>query len=147
MLTRPGPDSTCSTLTWSNTFIIASAIRSCAVIVRREVGVAAFGRGRHEAAVEVVEHRLAEPGAGGDHRGVAVRDRDALLQHRELVGLEHRHRVAERLEIVEQDAARQAAALGDRPHVHQPRHVAQPRDVVGDRAGHPEARRPRSAAG
>ena len=41
--------------------------------VRREVGVAALRRGRHEPAVDVVQHRFAEAGARGDHRGVAVR--------------------------------------------------------------------------
>ena len=78
---------------------------------RAPVGVAAFGRARHEAAVDVEQQRFAEAGAGGNHRGVAARLRDALLQHRELRRLEHRHRVGHRLEIVEDvDAAQRRAA-------------------------------------
>ena len=61
---------------------------------RAPVGVPAFRGARDEAAVEVVEERFAEPGAGRDHRGVAGRLRDALLQDRQLRRLEHRHRIA-----------------------------------------------------
>ena len=69
---------------------------------RGEVGVAAFRGRREEAAVDVVEQRFAEPGAGGNQRGVPRRHGDAFLQHRQLVGLEHGHGVRHRLEIVQQ---------------------------------------------
>ena len=61
----------------------------------------AFRRAGDEAAVHVVQHRLAEPGAGRNHGGVAIGVRDAALQHRQLVRLEHGDAVGERFEIVE----------------------------------------------
>jgi hypothetical protein len=101
---------------------------------RREVGVTALGRGGHEPAVDVVQQRFAEPGAGGDERRVAGLERHAFLEHRELVRLEHRHRVGHRLEVVEHrhgrlDPLRQRRAVDD------PRHVGEPRDQARDRAG------------
>ena len=108
---------------------------------RGEVGVAALGRERHEPAVDVVQHRDAEPGAGRDHRRVAARHGDALLQHRELVALEHRHRVGQRLEIVDDLGALQAERRAHRFAVDEPRHVGQPRHLIGDGAGDADARR------
>ena len=51
---------------------------------RGEVRVAALGRRRDEAAVDVVEQRLPESGAGRDQRDVAAAHRLALLQHVDL---------------------------------------------------------------
>ena len=55
-----------------------------AFAARGEVGVPAFGRRRHEPAVDAVEERLAEPRSGGNHRDVAAAGRLALLQHVDL---------------------------------------------------------------
>ena len=55
--------------------------RDLALVARREIGVPALGRGRNEAAVDVVQQRLAEAGAGRDQRDVAAAQRLALLQH------------------------------------------------------------------
>ena len=52
---------------------------------RREVRVAALRCERHEPAVDVVQHRDAHAGAGGDHRRISPGHGDALLQHREFV--------------------------------------------------------------
>ena len=55
--------------------------RDFAFGARGEVGVPAFRRRRDEAAVDVVQQRLAEAGAGRDQRDVAAAQRLALLQH------------------------------------------------------------------
>ena len=73
-----------------------------------EVGVPALRLAGNEAAVHVEQQRLAEPGARGDDGRVAVRKRDALLQDRQLVGLEHVDPVGERFEIVQHTRAAEA---------------------------------------
>ena len=65
---------------------------------------------------------------------------DALLEHRDLVRFQHRHAVAERLEVVQQQAVRETGRVGDRLDVHEPRHIRHPRDTVGHGAGDAEAR-------
>ena len=70
----------------------------------------ALGCAGHEASVDVVQHRFAESGTGRDHRGVAARLRNAVLQHLELVRLEHRHGERHRLEVVEDVHAAQRRA-------------------------------------
>ena len=55
--------------------------RDLAFGARGEVGVPAFRRRRNEAAVDVVEQRLAKAGSGRDERDVAAAQRLAFLQH------------------------------------------------------------------
>ncbi len=107
--------------------------RELARRARGEVRVAAFRGGRHEASVDVVQERFAEAGAGRDKRGVARRHCDAFLQRRELVGLEHRHGVRHRFEIV-QERNGAVEPLADRCGVGDPGHVDHPRDEPIDRA-------------
>ncbi len=108
---------------------------------RREVGVAALGRERNEAAVEIVEHADAHPGPGGDDRGIAARYRDALLQDGQLVRLEHRYGIGERFEIVDDLDTREVEAGCNRFRIHQPRYVREARHLIGDRARDADARR------
>ena len=96
---------------------------------------------RHESSVDVVQHRDPEPGTGGDHRRVAAGHRDALLEHREFVRLEDRHRVGERLEVVDHFGALEAERGGHRLGVDEPGHVRQPRHLIRHGAGHADARR------
>ena len=76
-----------------------------------EVRVTALGRRRQELSIDVVQQRLAETGAGGDDRRVSGRDRNALLQHGELVGVEHVDRVRERFQVVDDRRAPEAQRL------------------------------------
>jgi len=69
---------------------------------RGEVGVAAFGRRRHEPPVDVMEERFAKAGAGRNEGGIPGGHRDAFLQRGQLVGFEHRHGVCHRLEVVQE---------------------------------------------
>ena len=101
--------------------------------------MAAFRGSRYEAAVDIVEERFAQGGSGGNDGGVTVRAGHTLLEDCQLVGLEDGDRVAERLEIVQEDAAWQPASLGYGPYVNQPRHVGQPRHVLRHRTGDAEA--------
>ena len=73
---------------------------------RREVGVAGFGRHRRQPAVDAMQIGLAEAGAGGNHRRVAVVARRPVLQRAAFVRREDVHAVGHRLEIVEQRARR-----------------------------------------
>ena len=107
---------------------------------RGEVGVAALGRKRHEPPVDVVQHRDAHPGAGRDHRRVAARHRDPLLQHRELARLEDRNGVGQRFEVVDDLGALQAERCPHRFAVDEPGHVRQPRHLIGHGAGDADAR-------
>ena len=67
-----------------------------------EVGVTAFRRNRQQASVDPMEVRLAEAGAGGDHRGVSCALRFASLQKQQLAVIEERHAVGHCLQIVEE---------------------------------------------
>ena len=90
-------------------------------------------------APDVVKHRFTQAGARGDDRGVASWRRDALLQHRELARLERRHRVRERLEIVDDDRLSQASRLRDLFALNEPGNVRETRHLIGNRAGDAEA--------
>ena len=82
MLTSPGPESTCSTLDAAED---ARQLAHQLELARRaggEVGVPALRLAGNEPAVDVVQQRLAEPGARGDDGRVAVRERDPLLEGR-----------------------------------------------------------------
>ena len=108
---------------------------------RREVGMPAFGRARHEPAVHVVQQRLAEPGARRDHGRIPFGMRHATLQHRQFVRLEHGHAVGERFEVVQHVGAPEPEPFRDRRAVHEPGHVREPGDLVGHRPRDAEARR------
>ena len=108
---------------------------------RAPVRMAALRGARDEMPVDVVQHRFAESGSRRDHGGVAARLRDALLQHRQLGRLQHRHGERHRFEVVEDVHVPQRRAARDLRGIHEPRHVGEPRHLVGDRAGDAERRR------
>ncbi len=109
--------------------------RDLALVGGGKVGVAALGRQRDETAVDIVQHRHAETGAGGNQADVARWNRFPGLQHLDFRFVERRHTVSHRFEIVQQGGAFEAEALRDGAGVDRPRHVGQVRDTVHHRAG------------
>ena len=100
----------------------------------REIRMPDLGWRGDEPAVDVVQQRLAQTRAGGDHRGVAVRLPRPFLQDRKLVRLEHGDRRRHRLQIVQERQATEAEPLRDGARVDHPRHVGQARHVARDDA-------------
>ena len=98
----------------------------------------ALRRRRYEAAVDVVEQRLAKAGSGGDQRDVAATQRLAFLQHVHFSFPQDRDRVGHRLQIVEEPDARHAESRRHLGRVDLPRHVGQLRRFADDRAGDAE---------
>ena len=72
---------------------------------------------------------------------VAAAQRLALLQHVRLRLAQHRHRVRQRLEIVQQRDARDPERRRDPARVDEPRHVGDLHRLVDHRPGDAEARR------
>ena len=101
--------------------------------------VPGFRRHRHHAAADAVEDGFAEPGAGGDERGVAAGGGPAGPQRVQFGGGEHRHGVGHRFEIVQQPDVGGTGHGGDFATAHAPRHVGHRRLVVEDRAGDAES--------
>ncbi len=87
-----------------------------------------------------MQHRDAETGTGGDDGRVAEGLCDALLEHLAFVRLEDRHRVRERLEVVDHLGAPETERRGHRFGVHEPGHVRQPRHLIRDGTRHTDAR-------
>ncbi len=108
---------------------------------RREVGVAALGWRGHQAPVLSNEHRLAEAGAGREETRVAVGRERALLHDVELVGVQHRHAVRHRLDVVEQPHAPQPRRGHELARVHRPRDVGDVHRLLADRPGDADAGR------
>jgi hypothetical protein len=102
--------------------------------------MAAFGRRCDLAAVDVVEQRLTETGAGCDDPDVALRRRRALLKDVQLIVFENRHGVGQGLQIVQQVNPSKAERSSERARVDVPRDVRQVHGVIDDRTGGAEAR-------
>ena len=132
MFTRPGPEMTCSTL--QRPYIRVSVIEhlDLARRARAPVGMAALRRARDETPVDVVQHRFAESGPRRDHRGVPARLRDTVLQHRELVRCQHGTANAIASRSLRMCTCRRDAPPRDLGGIHEPRHVGEPRHLVGD---------------
>ena len=102
--------------------------------------MAPFRWRRHKtSAGDVVQHRFAEPGAGGDDRDVAAFERLPFLQHVHLGRRQHGHRVGHRLQIVQQRHAREFEARPHTPCVDIERDVGEFRRVVDHRSGDAKA--------
>ena len=72
MLTSPWPETTCSTSARPKRDVRSRSNVDLALGPRGKVGMAAFGRRRDEAAVDVVQQRFAQAGARSDERDVAA---------------------------------------------------------------------------
>src|SRR5690606_18851179 len=81
------------------------------------------------------QERLAKPGAGGDHGGVSRGIGDALLQHVQFLGFEHRDAGGHRLEVVDEQGGAAAEPSRNGPRVGDPWRAGQPCDAAIDRSG------------
>ncbi len=85
------------------------------------------------------KERLAEPGPGRDHRHRPVRLGLARIDDAQILGQQMRHRVRGRLQIVEQDHAREAKLAPQRLLLDDPGQIRQVGAAREHRPGHVEA--------
>jgi hypothetical protein len=110
------------------------------LIGRGEISVAAFGGTGDIVMPAPDQESFAEPGAGGQHRNRGVRHGLAGIDLGRVSGLQMRHRVSDRFEVVKQGDVVQAEIAAQRRLLQVPRQVRQVRTTLDDRACHVEAR-------
>src|SRR5262245_8271714 len=109
--------------------------------VRREVGVATFGRYDAIAAAIPSKYRLAKPGTGSDERTRATRLRITRIEHGKIRRRKIFDAMAPSNEVIEQRNVRNAEFLGEDGGVHGPRKVGGAHAIVNHGAGDAESRR------
>src|ERR671925_246651 len=108
-------------------------------IARGEAGMAPLAGERAMLLSIPVQPCFAQPGAGGDDRGVPKRIRDPLIKQHKILWSQQGEAIGGGFEVIEQQEAYEMQLMCELPSIDDPRQVHHFTASISDRSGDPQA--------